>query len=290
MNTEAKKYSDTATYDSDRRMTILGVEGRLTRRTTCAKTVVGCWTHQDWISERRTVRVDGQTVVMHATIRFDDGCGNRHNSFSITGHGWYDHFKSRDWDFGCCHEEITKVFPELVPLIKWHLMDTDGPMHYPGNVTYHAGDLDYNGLAKGEKRQLLAKGVTPVWSQRMDATGCALKTPLGAGEDITNLPLYRLQDMVTAEEMPTAVPRIFWEPCWKVGEGKERELEAARRSAVWPEATDEQLCLPKAELAELLEARLPALIEEFRADMQRIGFFWSPEEYEAARFLAAEES
>lgn len=57
----------------------------------------------------------------------------------------------------------------------------------------------------------------------------------------------------------------------KAGE-KERDLDAARRSAIWPDATDEQLCSSKEELTALLEARLPALLKEFRRDVEAFGF------------------
>ena len=66
------------------------------------------------------------------------------------------------------------------------------------------------------------------------------------------------------------IPTLF-------SEGKERDLEAARSSAVWPEVTDEQLCLPRAELEALLNARLPGLMAEFKADMDACGFKWSVE-------------
>lgn len=46
-------------------------------------------------------------------------------------------------------------------------------------------------------------------------------------------------------------------------EGKVLELDLARSSAVWPEATDKQ-----GELTTLIEARLIALMAEFRADMK----------------------
>lgn len=55
-------------------------------------------------------------------------------------------------------------------------------------------------------------------------------------------------------------------------EGKERELDKARHCAVWPEATDEQLCLPKEELTALLMARLPQLQADFQRDMLACGF------------------
>lgn len=95
-----EKYTETRTFDSDSAMSIFGVAGRLKRRTVCAKTKVGCWEHQNWVSERRTKTVDGEKLVMEVNIRFDDDCHNGHNSFAITADGWYDHYKSRDIDFG----------------------------------------------------------------------------------------------------------------------------------------------------------------------------------------------
>ncbi len=59
-------------------------------------------------------------------------------------------------------------------------------------------------------------------------------------------------------------------------EGKERDLEAARRVAVWPDATDEELSAEPEVLKAALMARLPGLIADFRADMESIGFLWEP--------------
>lgn len=50
---------------------------------------------------------------------------------------------------------------------------------------------------------------------------------------------------------------------------KEEYLEVARRSAVWPDATIEEL---GSELA--MYNRLPALMQEFKADMEELGFTW----------------
>jgi hypothetical protein len=235
----------------------------------------GLFMHQKWVSELRTKTVKGQKILMHAEVRFDDNCKNGHNSFAVTGYGWYDSWKSRDSDFGgCCHDEIEAVFPELKHLIKWHLMSSDSPMHYVANTVYHASDKDCWGLAKGEKRQLVnGRTKEPVWSLRADATDCSLKTALGDNEDITNLPLYRLQDMLDSEQVPSALPRLFWEPCWKVGEGKERDFAAARSTGIWPDATDEQLSLPKDELTALLLARLPGMVAEFKAAIESTGCF-----------------
>jgi hypothetical protein len=67
----------------------------------------------------------------------------------------------------------------------------------------------------------------------------------------------------------------------RVGEGKPRDLNAARSCAVWPDATDAELCADPAQLEARLRERLPSLMEAFRADMERIGFLWSPELFKA---------
>lgn len=67
----------------------------------------------------------------------------------------------------------------------------------------------------------------------------------------------------TIERRPTAYSK-----------GKERDLDAARRCAVWPEATDAELCAPPEELKAALLARAPNPIREFRADMEASGMLW----------------
>lgn len=70
-------------------------------------------------------------------MRYDDRCGNGHNTFSITG--------STVRKGGCLHELIAKHFPELAHMIKWHLVSSDGPLHYIANTIYWAkkGNLEY---------------------------------------------------------------------------------------------------------------------------------------------------
>lgn len=79
-----------------------------------------------------------------ATARYDDQCGNGHNSFAITaeidrktGNGRWEEDSG-----GCCHEEVAKHFPQLAPLLKWHLTSSDGPMHYVANGLYWAGHCE----------------------------------------------------------------------------------------------------------------------------------------------------
>lgn len=79
---------------------------------------------------------EGKPHQMRVTLRYDDKCGNGHNTFSITGEIWK-RFTARDCEYcGCIHNEIEKYFPELKHLIKWHLMGNDEPMHYIANTKY----------------------------------------------------------------------------------------------------------------------------------------------------------
>ena len=320
--TEVQRYAAHRSFSSNEPVTVLGVPGTLKQRSVDPKTKVGCWAQQGWISERRTgLDHNGEKVLMQAEIRFDDNCRNGHNSFAITGRGWYGRYKPDDWDFGgCCHEAIAKLFPELAPLIKWHLTSSDGPMHYPSNVTYFAGDLDCHGKRKGEPwawDDAIRFGDFPItkkldhrfakWLEAaLEHQATTLKTnpnrrefeivevPYSGNDTYKFQPKYSFDDFCSkwhecpfdtrqqAEEFKAAlalgvefikIPTLF-------SEGKERELDKARNAAVWPEATDEQLMLPKEELTKLLEARLPALMAQFRADIEAAGLFWSPEDYQ----------
>lgn len=203
---------------------------------------------------------DGCQYRITLTLRYDDECRNGHNSFAATcwieerdhaGH-W------RDYGDGADHEAMAKHFPKYAKYIKWHLVSSDGPMHYLSNTIYHAGDRDHWGLRKGELRQHTSRGKyqnngvdgVPHW---------ILRIPKGVPTD------------VYANEKPAPVI-IEWEPSGITGEGKERDLDAARSCAVWPEATDEELTAP--DLKERLIARLPALMQAFKTDMEELGFIY----------------
>lgn len=145
--------------------------------------------HQQKHFEKEIVYCD-EPCVIHAKVRFDDRCNNGHNYFSITGEVGANRRRG-PLVIGCIHAEIREHFPELGPYIKYHLVSTDGPLHYIENTLFHVeeGNLDY-----------------------------------------------------------------------------------ARSSAVWPEATDEELLSPN--LKELLFARLPKLMEEFKAAVESLGFVY----------------
>lgn len=139
----------------------------------------------------RSINCDGTPAWITATVRYDDECGNGHNSFSITAE-IVAKDKRRGWlAGGCCHDEVAAAFPGLAPLIKWHLTSTDGPMHYEANTIYHA---------------------------------------------------------------------------------ESRNFAAARSGAVWPDATDAELSQEPEALRAQLRARLPALMADFKAAVESLGF------------------
>lgn len=190
-----------------------------------------------------------------ATVRHDDECGNGHNSFSITC-DIYKRGRRSNAAFlagGCCHDEVAKHFPELAPFIKWHLTSTDGPMHYLINTLYLAGERDCWGLLKGEFQALKSKDGLTRW-----------EIPFESYYD----PCHK---SIVSETQPAPLV-LEYRQQGRIGEGKARELDSARSAAVWPDATDEDLAAPG--LSDRLMARLPALMREFKAAIESLGFVY----------------
>lgn len=210
---------------------------------------------------------DGKPETLIATVRWDDQCSNGHNSFSVTatiygpdvyrGEETIVHKSGKKlWCFagGCRHDEIAKRLPELAHLIRWHLFDPSGPMHYVTNTVYLAGERDHWGLLKGEFRQHTSRG-------KYQADG------------VEGVPHWRLEAPevreIYAHEKPAPVT-LEWVPAGITGEGKERELDLARSAAAWPDATDNDLTAPN--LEGRLISRLPALVAQMRRDIEALGF------------------
>lgn len=238
---------------SEERGTMFGVEGRFFN---AFESNEGYISTQTFGATRYT-----NGLLIDVRIRFDDNPVNRHECFSITGEYWTAEDRKRNTrepsGCGCIHEEIAAAFPELARLIKWHLTSTDGPMHYIGNTIYHAGDRDHWGLRKGESRPLLRGGKPGAFCYEWR-------------DDAGRLP-YQIGNDPKADDAP-----VTFRPTMQmiVGEGKARELDHARAAAVWPEATDADLCQEPEALRAVLESRLPALLAAFRADMEAAGFLW----------------
>lgn len=242
---------------------MLGVPGRFFNAH--AKTPA-LFSTQTWASESRPVKGYGSNGKMTVKVRFDDQCGNGHNSFFITAEVRTMESRARH-DIaagGCMHDEIAAIFPELAPLIKWHGTNSDGPTHYIANTVYHASDRDHNGLLKGEAQQI-RNGRTglPAWRLAyVDASGNEVEKP---------------EQYPNSETRPECGVTLAYMPWEKIGEGKERQLDYARSTAVWPEATDAELSVPADELRAVLAARLPKLLKDFRKAIKSSGFAWSPE-------------
>ena len=263
-----------------------------------------CHTSQVWQSKPRKFEQYGETHTMRVNIRFDDRCKNGHQDFSVTCDIY---LRTRDVGGGAAHEEIARVFPELEPLIKWHLMSTDGPMYYVSNTVFRAGNRDCWGLVKNEPysyEQRITFGTSPMthsyrkafveWMKQCDVESlCAVE--IVGGKSASGYQFssgYTLEDKNTRHTVEWSqtpfknsceaaefirAAQIGWqlvEVPTQWGEGKAREFDAARRVAIWPEATDEQLNLDPEALTALLNERLPALIAEFRKDMDACGFLW----------------
>jgi hypothetical protein len=237
--------------------------------------------NQKFITETRPCKRYGEHAVIRAEVRFDDELNNGHNTFAITANIRDTRYRSHKGDIagGCCHDDIAAAFPELAPLIPWHLTSSDGPMHYIANTVYNAGDRDHNGLRKGERRHAInGKTREKLWTLvAVNSEGVGLSaTPTGDKyRNNETVPLFILQTSCSGETPRLATPVLRWEPQWIVGEGKERDLDAARACAVWPDASDSELSVEPDALKAALAKRHPLLMANFKQDMIAAGFMWT---------------
>lgn len=253
-------------------------------------------------------------------IRHDDECENGHETFSVTANiygGPYQETDKRKCGYGepvvcgCCHDILAAYVLEVAHLIKWHLVSTDGPMHYPVNAIYHAGDRDHNGHKAGEpsswshaiqfgSNPIKHKVSTKLWKwlkeesahpghEKYDFEVIRMDHENRAGETFKFAPKYTYGGYPHAtrwhecpfDTEPEALeflkalqkqdPQFLQVPtAWS--DGKQRELDHARSNAVWPDATDEELMVEPEQLKAVLLARLPKLMEEFKAIVEAEGF------------------
>lgn len=287
---------------------MLGVRGTWRR----AVKTPELWYNQKFVSVARTIPGDPNTKV-RAEIRFDDMCGNKFNSFAVTGTTYYwDDRRGGFVESGgrYVHEQVAAVFPEFAHLIRWHLFDTRGPMHYVANTVYLAGDRDHNGKRKGEPWawDLAVKfGDNPITHKLNGKFAAFLHSRIGTGDFQPVAIAHAGTDNFGTKFEPKWTFAGFgekWHDCpfdtqaaavafayalkhcapefltvpTLFSEGKERQLDYARRTAVWPEATDAELSVEPDVLKVALLERLPALVEAFERDVRAAGFFWTPSE------------
>lgn len=270
-------------YSEETAHAINGVSGRLYARHV-RPDAPHLFSAQKWISEGRAFPRGGYgpSAKLHAEIRFDDNWKNGHARFSITAEVSGAARAMDNGSIGCHHDAIAKRFPELAHLIKWHLCSTVEPMHYVANACFHASDRDHNGLLKGETRQIInGRTKLPCWTlEAVQADGVAVSDTETGRKYIgaPTIPLYLVTNSFDALEgdLPP-VPELRWVPMVRVGEGKARDFDAARSAAIWPNATDAELSVPRAELEAKLIERRPMLMGVFRAAMGEAGLLWEPQ-------------
>ena len=188
----------------------------------------------------RNYEENGIVYTLTVTLRYDDECGNGHNTFAMTGE-LRESGRTRLISCGCLHDDIKKVFPEFEHLIKWHLCSSDGPMYYVENTLFHAKShgpnrchIEFNDVKNGL------------------STSSVKYCDLEEGKRIvkSHPDLYTMRIDTKTEKIA--------------------DYDAARNSAIWPEATDEEL--GNLALKMKLQQRLPALIEEFKSVIENLGF------------------
>lgn len=211
----------------------------------------------------------GEKYKLVVAVSHDDECKNGHNTFRITGDLYHqiEHNRYSLEACGCIHEDIGKHLPKLKPFLKWHGVSTATSRHSIANTLYHISERDYHGLLKGEfnsftYRVMVEKGEEEklLFSSRIFYT---FRNWIHRDEAKEQAETF-LQNI-----KPELDPYIERVGSGSPSEGKERDLEAARSSAVWPEATLEQLSD-----RDLLQERLPSLLISFKKDVQSLGLIY----------------
>ena len=85
------------------------------------------------------ILIEGSRADLEVVLRYDDGPGNGHNTFSMTGTAWEFGKDREDEDVitsGAIAQTIAEVVPDLASLAKWHLMGASEPLHYIANTLY----------------------------------------------------------------------------------------------------------------------------------------------------------
>lgn len=267
------------------------------------------------------VTLGGTKLTVTVEARFDDECGNGHNSFFLKAWAYEANKPKLDryWR-QLSGEAIAQLFPEYAHLLKWDNTSTDGPMAYLSNTLYHACDRDHNGKRAGDPVRTDIVVAIEVKGEKHTHT-IPVYEPNPFSSTANNFPAFweainneggshkmRLFNKPTNERTVLTLvcgehslhggtklhPRdidtgyavkdslqtvvdlwngradlVLHAEVKEVSEGYLPDLKAARRSAVWLDATIEQL-----QDVDALVARFPALMEEFKRDMESLGFIY----------------
>jgi hypothetical protein len=275
----------------------------------------GTFANQKWVSERRAVAGYRQGAMLQVELSFDDNCKNGANTFYITGEVFeplrrdcvacgtlhediaqvFPELAHLIKWHGCSTDGPTHYIANTLYMAG----DADCSGKRKGEPTSFDSGMTFGNspITVKVKRKFLE------WLKAAeDFNSKALKTnpdyvhfePV-AVEHVVDSTGYKYADKYTFKgfeckwyecpfdnytesaefSLAMKLPHFYVKVPTAWSEGKEREFDKARDAAIWPDATDEQLSLPKAELKALLEARLPALLADFESDIKAIGFLWS---------------
>lgn len=257
----------------------------------------------------KTFTEKGFLKTLEVVIRYDDHLKNGHNTFSITG-SVYSGNKSNPEICGCIHDTIKEHFPEFKRAIDFHLVSSDGPLHYFENVCFLAGNKDCWGRAPGDVSSYfhgVRIGNSPITDEFsvkfldwLDESIKFNKSVLKSNPDYikfepiqvsigtvsrftfkhcpedsySSAPFKTLEEAKEFSEAFNTLPFQRVKYPLEYSTGKKQEFDSARKIAVWPEATDEELSLPQDELCVLLKNRLPALMTEFKSIVESFHFVY----------------
>ncbi len=234
--------------------------------------------HQKKVTDWKEYEEHGQTYRIRSTVRYDDECGNGHNSFAVTGeiehkrgnHRFYEH------SGGCIHDKVGKWFPEIKPLIKWHLTSSDGPMHYTANTLhYYKKHLFLLNkptiMAELQKRRDTLKSAGALTLHRFESIWVLEGVYQGKKYSVDRSMTW---EKPSVKEMYEEIyTDILGDPAKDLylnkGDTIESTLASARHCAIWDDMPGG---VDVADMEKQVEARLPQLLKDFRKAVEGYGF------------------
>lgn len=206
--------------------------------------------------------IAGGNEKIRAEYGFESMNGPGREHFSITGEtkttngrgGWL------EGSFGRIHdEEVSRYFPELRPLIRWHLTSPTGPMHYEENAIFWFERIGQEEKAEQNFRSTIVMGAVPG-----DEEGLAEARKEAFGADTADLE----KDIATAKAVRETVQAEIKKMERTVRDLKDAERAITDTIEAGVRAIAERRSNP---IRVWLAARKPALMAEFWKTMQEFG-------------------
>lgn len=246
---------------SSRDSCIAGVEGRVGD---VHRNDAGCLMQQEWASVWREIPDSGaEPWLLRLRVRYANTMGLGTPTFWVEG-------ESRTRESACCkvlslvfdgelRTLAASVFPELAHLLPWIGCSVLGPACYPARAMWFARKIDPGSNTHNFSQFPEGPDGPALWRYVMHVGGSG---SINVGVEPIVVLSYQQPDALPPFEY---VPHISW------GAGKDRDLASARMAAIWPDATDEELCQESAALEVDLLARLPRIVAEFRRVLATTG-------------------